>query len=179
MSKVDATKPHLRRLFDGRMYEVSGEMIVGRLAECDIVLDHEGGISRKHARFAIVDTNLFITDLGSLNGTLLNGELVASESRLFSGDVLIFDKDEYEVLIPWQNYKSLSDSNKTVFISGEDVREEHEAGLIDVDTEGEHVDVVNANKVVIDAELVSDADAVSDAKVASDARVMPKCQSGK
>ena len=161
VSKVDDTKPHLRRLIDGRMYEVSGEMIVGRLAECNIVLDHEGGISRRHARFAVNNTNLFITDLGSLNGTLLNGELIDSESRLFSGDILIFDKDEYEVLIPWENYKSLPDLNETVFISPEG---------IDEDIESEQFHPVSTSEAAIDPEAASSVDAVSDAKVASDTK---------
>ncbi|MCA9098159.1 MAG: FHA domain-containing protein, partial [Planctomycetaceae bacterium] len=49
------------------------EVFLGRLPECDIVLD-SNMVSRKHARVFKVGEEYFIEDLGSGNGTTVNGE---------------------------------------------------------------------------------------------------------
>ncbi len=41
MSEIDEGKPHLRSLLDGELYELDGEMIAGRHANCNIVLDQD------------------------------------------------------------------------------------------------------------------------------------------
>jgi len=51
-----------------------GEYILGRSAECDIVLQHPE-ISRRHLRINILpDERLWVTDLGSANGSQLEGQ---------------------------------------------------------------------------------------------------------
>lgn len=51
-----------------------GEFILGRSAECDIVLQHPE-VSRKHIKLNVLpDGRLWITDLGSGNGTQLEGQ---------------------------------------------------------------------------------------------------------
>lgn len=57
---------------------------IGRLPECDIVLT-DPGASRKHAQIVRRDDGYAIVDLGSTNGTLLNGEPVR-ERLLVDGD---------------------------------------------------------------------------------------------
>lgn len=121
MSEVDESKPHLRCLLDGKVYNLEGEMIVGRLAECSIVLDNELGASRRHASFAVVDQDVFVTDLGSLNGTLVNGVEIKEKSRLSDGDILVFDKNEYKVSIPAQEEEPEFDPNVTVFVNRDDM----------------------------------------------------------
>ncbi len=116
MSEVDEGKPHLRSLFDGEIFSLEGEMIVGRQAECNIVLDRELGASRKHARFKVDGQNVFVTDLGSLNGTLVNGKEIESEAQLSNGDILIFDVNEYEVVIPSHSSEPAIDPDRTVFV---------------------------------------------------------------
>ncbi len=56
-----------------------GKMSFGRSADCDVVLD-DFGSSRLHARIHDTDDGPILTDLGSTNGTFVNGERV--ESRL-------------------------------------------------------------------------------------------------
>ena len=48
-------------------------LIVGRAAECDLTLDTNGA-SRRHARIYVDERGAWVEDLGSTNGTLLNGE---------------------------------------------------------------------------------------------------------
>ena len=93
-------KPQLRRLADNFSYHLNDALIVGRHVDCDIVLSDERGASRKHARFSISDNDVYIMDLGSLNGTLVNGREIESRCKLVDGDRIIFDANEYEVLIP-------------------------------------------------------------------------------
>jgi serine phosphatase RsbU (regulator of sigma subunit) len=51
------------------------EMIIGRRADCDIVLDNSG-VSREHARIQLNDGNHFVIDLNSRNQTKVNEKRV-------------------------------------------------------------------------------------------------------
>lgn len=52
-----------------------GENVVGRDAVCDVIVD-DATISRRHARIVITDGTATIEDLGSKNGTFVDGEAV-------------------------------------------------------------------------------------------------------
>ena len=45
-------------------------------------------VSARHARFSIMGQNLFVEDLGSTNGTAVNGQRIAEPVALKSGDVV-------------------------------------------------------------------------------------------
>lgn len=68
-------------LEDGKAY------IAGRSSEVDLVLADDA-VSRKHARFYKTRGRLWVRDLGSRNGTLINGETIARQS-LRAGDRLV------------------------------------------------------------------------------------------
>ena len=57
---------------------------VGRLGECDVVLKDKGA-SRRHAQLRTKDGVVTLTDLGSTNGTRLNGQTVQTRA-LEDGD---------------------------------------------------------------------------------------------
>ena len=61
-------------------------VIIGRAPSCDLVLV-EGGCSRKHAMLRSTQAGWVVEDLGSSNGTLLNGRVIQS-SPLEQGDVV-------------------------------------------------------------------------------------------
>ncbi|TLM81253.1 MAG: FHA domain-containing protein, partial [Actinobacteria bacterium] len=66
---------------------LSGErIVVGRLAECDVHIQ-DANISRQHAAFVAEGAGWAIEDLGSTNGTYVNGER-AGHLRLRDGDVV-------------------------------------------------------------------------------------------
>ena len=76
---------------DGERYPLMGAMtILGRDDSADIILD-DPGISRRHSELRVTtDGRHFVTtirDLGSTNGTFVNGERVTSE-HLEDGDVV-------------------------------------------------------------------------------------------
>jgi len=61
--------------------------VVGRLKGCEICLG-DVNVSREHAVFERGDAGWSIRDLGSTNGTLVNGERV-DRARLHDGDVIV------------------------------------------------------------------------------------------
>ena len=72
---------------DGRAFGlVRSSITIGRLPECDVVVD-DAGASRQHARIHRTDSGFVITDLGSTNGTLVNGR-PAQEQELLDGDTI-------------------------------------------------------------------------------------------
>ncbi len=62
-------------------------MIIGRHPSCDIMLP-DRQISREHARIFHTADGFFIEDLGSKNGTYVNGEAVTQPRRLDESDVV-------------------------------------------------------------------------------------------
>ena len=61
-----------------------GPIRIGRAPECELVL-RDSRVSRRHARLHARDGVLVLTDLGSTNGTLVNGHRV-TEVALGAGD---------------------------------------------------------------------------------------------
>ena len=59
-------------------------LTIGRLPDCDVTLKDKGA-SRRHAQIRTVDGVSTLTDLGSTNGTRLNGQTVQSR-QLEDGD---------------------------------------------------------------------------------------------
>ncbi|HEU0037149.1 MAG TPA: sigma 54-interacting transcriptional regulator [Kofleriaceae bacterium] len=64
----------------------SGAIVIGRASEVELQLNH-ASVSRRHATIRIDDDAMRIADLGSHNGTRVNGELVQESRALASGDV--------------------------------------------------------------------------------------------
>jgi predicted component of type VI protein secretion system len=74
------------QLKGGRSVPVVDGLIIGRAADCGVVLDDEKA-SRHHARFVVEVGVVEIVDLESRNGTLLNGTRV-QRRLLRDGDVI-------------------------------------------------------------------------------------------
>jgi hypothetical protein len=64
-----------------------GLLIIGRASTSDLRLQHPS-ISRRHAQLTRRQDRLFLTDLGSQNGTFVNRERLSSELEIHSGDEL-------------------------------------------------------------------------------------------
>ena len=73
---------------------VTGPVIIGRAPGADIVVA-AGYVSGRHARFQLMGENLFIEDLGSKNGTSVNGTYISdpvpvrNKDAIAVGDVVI------------------------------------------------------------------------------------------
>ena len=66
-----------------------GGLIVGRERGCDIVLPSKN-VSRNHARLSIRDKIPRVEDLGSSNGTKVNGVFIKGITELHTGDLITF-----------------------------------------------------------------------------------------
>ena len=68
-----------------RLPPTGGDWTIGRLAECDLVLQ-DAGVSRRHAALTNDDGVVAIRDLGSANGTWVNGRRLERPRTLARGD---------------------------------------------------------------------------------------------
>ncbi|MCI0570700.1 MAG: FHA domain-containing protein [Myxococcaceae bacterium] len=69
----------------GLRFEVLTEVTLGRSPTCGLPLD-DSRVSRQHARFRLEGGLLKVEDLGSRNGTLVNGEQLHGEAVVRRGD---------------------------------------------------------------------------------------------
>jgi hypothetical protein len=78
---------HGPRELRGVRMNVNGPVVVGRAPGADIVI---GGsfVSGRHARFSRLGDELLIEDLGSTNGTTVNGVPVHGAEQLEDGDIV-------------------------------------------------------------------------------------------
>ena len=73
------------RAMRGLHVDVLGPVVVGRSPSSDIVID-EPYVSATHARFTIQGPALVMEDLGSTNGTMVNGHAIDQPVTLRDGD---------------------------------------------------------------------------------------------
>ena len=66
---------------------VRGPVIVGRSPNAAIVIA-AGYVSARHARFSLMGQNLFVEDLGSTNGTAVNGQPISEPVALNNNDIV-------------------------------------------------------------------------------------------
>src|SRR6266850_6655136 len=80
----------------GRPIEIIKDMVlVGRKEDCDLNLDHKS-ISKLHCVIAKTDGLLLVRDLGSTNGTRVNGQRVR-RAALLPNDTLAVANVKYRV----------------------------------------------------------------------------------
>jgi hypothetical protein len=70
-----------------RIELADGRNVIGRLADCRIPIS-DGNTSRQHAEITRSGSGFVITDLGSTNGTYVNGERLVVDHRLADGDII-------------------------------------------------------------------------------------------
>jgi adenylate cyclase len=73
----------------------SGSVLIGRAATSDVPI-YDPTISRRHAEVQTAPSGVFVRDLGSSNGTFLNGERI-TEATAADGDVVTFGKVAFHV----------------------------------------------------------------------------------
>ena len=85
----------------GRRLDPDPELVLGRTAEGDGRLDHDHETSRRHARvWRVADGTLQIEDLGSANGTWVNGERIGGVRALVPGDTVQVGQTQIRVTDP-------------------------------------------------------------------------------
>ncbi|MEM1111436.1 MAG: FHA domain-containing protein [Pseudomonadota bacterium] len=106
----------------GLSFGIDQDIIIGRAIECDLAM-LSPHISRQHAKLTLEENNkLFVEDLGSSNGTNLNGRSLETRSAVRDKDELRFHDIVFKIA---ENYtgpdRELETMNKTTFIRAVDV----------------------------------------------------------
>ncbi len=82
----------------GKTYPVMTQQVIGRQSDCDIAIPSEE-ISRRHAQVRPTPIGLHVEDLGSSNGTFINGKRV-QEGLLKPGEELRLDNIRFLLVAP-------------------------------------------------------------------------------
>ena len=88
------TSPELAQ---GATIEVSAPTFVGRDAQSGIRLDHDEYVSTRHARIEPRPEGAWVDDLGSTNGTFVNGSKLKKGRIAKAGDVIRIGATELQV----------------------------------------------------------------------------------
>jgi pSer/pThr/pTyr-binding forkhead associated (FHA) protein len=81
----------------GMTFGLNGQTVVGRHPDCDLIIQ-EPYMSSEHAELTPFDGRWQIKDLGSTNGTYLNGRSVVQAEDIEPGDVIQFGRVKLEFL---------------------------------------------------------------------------------
>ena len=71
-------------------------LIIGRGADADVIVDNTA-ISRQHASLELKDGKYILSDLGSLNGTFVNGKKISSAETIELNDTIRLGKFKLSV----------------------------------------------------------------------------------
>lgn len=82
---------------DVKIAEFSQEAAVGRRGDNDIIIA-DNAVSGCHCVFTYEDGAVFVKDLESTNGTIINGEVIDKE-EIKSGDYIVLGKHKYKINI--------------------------------------------------------------------------------
>lgn len=100
-------------------YPLHERVLVGRGERCDVRLDDDN-VSNDHAEVAQHGESFLLTDLGSLNGTVVNGRLAESPQRLRNADVIQVGGHRLEVQLP-SPVPTRPDRSRSVNLSAEEL----------------------------------------------------------
>jgi pSer/pThr/pTyr-binding forkhead associated (FHA) protein len=78
-----------------------GENTLGRSADCDHQIDVDG-VSKKHMRITVNGESAYLEDLGSSNGTIVNGKLVPSKT-IYNQDKIALPNVIFQVVYVKEN----------------------------------------------------------------------------
>ena len=84
-------------LVQGATIEVSAPTVIGRDAQSGIRLDHDVYVSSRHARIEPRPEGAWVDDLGSTNGTFVNGSRLKKGRIAKAGDVIKIGATELQV----------------------------------------------------------------------------------
>src|SRR5690606_26580355 len=84
----------------GKTFPITGSLVIGRQQDCDIAVPSEE-ISRRHAQVKPTSDGLAVEDLGSSNGTFINGNRV-QQGVMKPGHELRLDVIRFLLVAPGQ-----------------------------------------------------------------------------
>ncbi|MDA8277551.1 MAG: FHA domain-containing protein [Actinomycetota bacterium] len=82
----------------GKIWPVESFVTIGRSTGCTISIPDDEFSSSVHCRLTKTDSNFLIEDLGSTNGTYLNGALVRTPVEVAEGDEISAGRSRFKVV---------------------------------------------------------------------------------
>lgn len=107
-----AIKPNHSALAN-KIYPIQATTVIGRAPECDLNFSVTH-LSRRHAELFFQNGSLMVKDLGSANGTFVNGKQIQAATKLNKGDELRLDTLSFAVIGPSVGGVGSGDADKTV-----------------------------------------------------------------
>lgn len=83
----------------GRSFALRDGLLIGRSRDCDVCVQLQE-ISRQHTRLRIIAQQVVVEDLGSTNGTFINGKRISGSRTLEPGDELSIDTIRFTLVTP-------------------------------------------------------------------------------
>lgn len=99
IAREEAISASTHLVYRGRVFAVEGETILGRHRDCDIQV-RDARASRQHIRVEGQGEEVWAEDLGSANGSELNGQPLLGRKRLEHGDRLTIGSSHLILQIP-------------------------------------------------------------------------------
>jgi pSer/pThr/pTyr-binding forkhead associated (FHA) protein len=109
---VDAQVEVISRAQSWRIALSADRVAVGKAAENDVALEDDPTVSRLHAVFERFSAGWCISDLGSSNGTVVNGERLWSARRLRDGDEIRIGETRLVFHDPWRSGGAATESDE-------------------------------------------------------------------
>ena len=88
----------------GRSFPLHASLTIGRADDAGLRIPLDS-ISRMHARLTPAGDEVLVEDLGSSNGTWLNGKRI-TRARAVHGDEIRFDTQRFQLLVPGQTLQA-------------------------------------------------------------------------
>jgi hypothetical protein len=105
----------------GLSFGVARPLMLGRSLDCDIAMVSPQ-VSRNHARLDLEDGRLILEDLGSANGTMINGKQVRGKQELRNDDEIRFHDIVFRVEESYTGQRSeIEAMHQTTFIDRVDL----------------------------------------------------------
>ena len=95
--------PTIKRILTGEQVKITGNVFrIGRKDDgMDYVVSHNPAISKKHAEVLVRDGKYYVRDVGSKNGTYVNGRILPKnkEVEISNGDLIKLANEDFLVQI--------------------------------------------------------------------------------
>jgi pSer/pThr/pTyr-binding forkhead associated (FHA) protein len=84
--------------YEAAIFPLDDEVTVGRAPGCGVVLTDDTFVSQVHARVFRRNRDVLVEDLGSTNGTFVNGDRIDTITRIRRGDTVKFGETVMRVI---------------------------------------------------------------------------------
>lgn len=85
VSQLVIAQPRVRR---GASFQLGQEITIGRSDSCTVTIPDDSFVSQLHARVYLLNGSAVAEDLGSTNGSYINGKRLSTPQQLVKGDRL-------------------------------------------------------------------------------------------